>query len=89
MTREPVARAASGLSRRQPYPQSTVATITVNFPTDAEEELLRRFTVNRNYLEAVAGFVRTTYGRREKLYEGLRTTVEGHAGLPAHPARNR
>jgi hypothetical protein len=53
-----------------------VAKIEINLPTDAEEELLRRFTVNRNYLQAVAGFITTTYGRREKLYQGLRSAVE-------------
>ena len=51
--------------------------IEINLPTDDEEELLRRFTVNRNYLQAAAGFITTVYGRREKLYEGLRATVEG------------
>lgn len=50
--------------------------VTVNLPTDQEEELLRRFTVNRNYLHAVEGFLTTTYGRRDALYGGLRTTVE-------------
>jgi hypothetical protein len=53
-----------------------VVTTTVKFPTEEEEDLLRRFTVNRNYLQAVAGFITTTYGRREELYAGLRTTVE-------------
>jgi hypothetical protein len=51
--------------------------IDINLPTDDEEELLRRFTVNRNYLQAAAGFITTVCGQREKLYEGLRTTVEG------------
>lgn len=50
--------------------------IEINLPTDEEQDLLRRFTVNRNYLQAVAGFVTTSYGRREKLYEGLHATVE-------------
>jgi hypothetical protein len=54
-----------------------VPIITVNFPTDEEEDLLRRFTVNRNYLQAIAGFITTTYGRREQLYAGLKTSVEG------------
>jgi hypothetical protein len=53
-----------------------MALITVNLPTDEEEDLLRRFTVNRNYLQAVAGFITTTYGRRENLYAGLKRTVE-------------
>lgn len=50
--------------------------ITLNFPTDEEEELLRRFTVNRNYLQALAGFITATYGQRETLYAGLKTVVE-------------
>lgn len=53
-----------------------MVTISLKLPTDEEEALLRRFTVNRNYLQAVAGFITTTYGRREKLYTGLRATVE-------------
>lgn len=53
-----------------------MVTTTLKFPTDEEKDLLRRFTVNRNYLQAAAGFITTTYGRREKLYAGLRTTVE-------------
>lgn len=54
----------------------SMATITVRFPTDEEEDLLRRFIVNRNYLQAVSSFITTTYGKREKLYRGLRATVE-------------
>jgi hypothetical protein len=34
-----------------------VVTINLKLPTDEEEDLLRRFTVNRNYLQAVAGFI--------------------------------
>jgi hypothetical protein len=49
--------------------------VTINFPSEGEEELLRRFTVNRNYLQATAGFITTTYGKREKLYAGLRSTM--------------
>jgi len=48
----------------------------VHFPTSEEEDLGRRFTVNRNYLQAVSGFITTEYGRREKLYAGLRTKLE-------------
>ncbi|MBJ7331452.1 MAG: hypothetical protein JHC95_16285 [Solirubrobacteraceae bacterium] len=58
-----------------------MAVITVTFPTDEEEDLQRRFTVNKNYLQAVSGFITTTYGRREKLYAGLRATVEA---MPQH-----
>ena len=50
--------------------------ITVKLPTDEEEDLQRRFTVNKNYLQAVSGFITTTYGRRELLYSGLRTAME-------------
>lgn len=60
--------------------------ITVHFPTDEEEDLLRRFTVNRNYLQAIAGFITTTYGRHEKLYSGLKSTVEG---LPQYQKINK
>ncbi len=55
---------------------SGMVVITVSLPTDEEEDLLRRFTVNRNYLQALAGFITTTYGRRENLYAGLKATVE-------------
>lgn len=55
--------------------------ITFDFPTPEEEELTRRFTVNRHYLQAVAGFITTTYGRREKLYSGLRAAVQA---MPQH-----
>ena len=68
-----------------------MAQITVKLPTDEEEDLLRRFMVNRNYLQAVREFISTTYGRREKLYDGLRAAVgampqyqkiqRGHADL--------
>jgi hypothetical protein len=51
-------------------------TITVSLPTDEELELQRRFTVNKNYLQAVSGFMTTTYGQREKLYAGLRAAME-------------
>lgn len=54
--------------------------INFKFPTDEEEDLLRRFTVNRNYLQAARGFMTTTYGRRELLYAGLRATVEATPG---------
>lgn len=48
-----------------------MAKITINFPSAEEEELIRRFTVNRNYLHALAGFVTTTYGRPKRFYPGL------------------
>jgi hypothetical protein len=53
-----------------------VALITVKLPTEEELELQRRFTVNKNYLQAISGFLTTTYGRREKLYAGLRATLQ-------------
>ncbi len=53
--------------------------IEINLPTNEEEDLLRRFTVNRNYLQAIAGFITTIYGRQEQLYVGLRATVEAMA----------
>jgi hypothetical protein len=53
--------------------------VTITFPTAEEEDLLRRFTVNKNYLQALQHFLTTTYGEREKLYLGL------SAGLRAHP----
>ena len=65
----------SNQERPRAYP-GAVAQITVKLPSDEEEDLLRRFTVNRNYLQAVRGFISTTYGRREKLYDGLRAAVE-------------
>jgi hypothetical protein len=50
--------------------------ITVRFPSGAEEDLVRRFTVNRNYLQAIAGFLTHRYGERERLYAGLRSTLD-------------
>jgi hypothetical protein len=52
-----------------------MAVVTLKLPTDEEEELLRRFTVNRHYLQAIAGFVTGTYGYRDQLYSGLKTTL--------------
>lgn len=52
--------------------------ITIAFPSQQEEDLLRRFTVNRNYLSAMAGYLRETYGRGPDLYTGLRQAVRGH-----------
>ncbi len=52
--------------------------ITVTAPTAEEEELIRRFTVNKNYLQALNAFLAFTYGRREKMYEGLRKAVDTH-----------
>ena len=55
-----------------------MAAITVTLPTDEEEELLRRFTVNRNYLRALEHFMTTTYGRQATLYSGLTRAIEAH-----------
>lgn len=55
-----------------------MTTITLNFPTDEEEELIRRFTVNKNYLQALSGFLRRTYGKGDLLYDGLKKTVDAH-----------
>lgn len=52
-----------------------IAIPDIRLPGDEELELHRRFTVNRNYLQAISGFVRTKYGRGEKLYEGLLAAV--------------
>lgn len=55
-----------------------VAVLTIKLPTDEEEELLRRFTVNKNYLAGIAGFLTSTYGRRAEMYTGLKATIEAH-----------
>lgn len=62
--------------RAGPYPRVPLPIVTLSFPSDEESELLRRFTVNRHYLQALASFLTATYGRREKLYERLKETVE-------------
>jgi len=53
-----------------------MAVVSLKLPTDEEEELLRRFTVNRNYLQAIAGFLIATYGTQQQLYAGLKKTLE-------------
>jgi hypothetical protein len=55
-----------------------MAVITVTFPTDEEQDLVRRFTVNRNYLQAIAGFLTSTYGIRQHLYSGLKKTLDSY-----------
>lgn len=52
--------------------------ITLDFPTAEEEELVRRFTVNRHYLQAIAAFLRHTYGKGERVFDGLQTAVAVH-----------
>jgi hypothetical protein len=54
-----------------------MAVTTATFPTD-EEELLRRFTVNRDYLQAIAGFLTDTYGHREQLYSALKKRLDSY-----------
>ena len=60
-----------------------MAHLSLKLPTEEEEELLRRFTVNKNYLQATSGFIRHTYGRRDAIYDGLTTAVD------AQPAYRR
>jgi hypothetical protein len=55
-----------------------VPTISLHIPTQHEEELLRRFTVNRNYLQALAAFTRYRYGGGTDLYPALQAEVSGH-----------
>jgi hypothetical protein len=50
--------------------------ITLRLPSAAEEDLHRRFTVNRHYLQALRQFLETTYGRSPHLHTTLRTSVE-------------
>lgn len=52
--------------------------VKLTFPTAEEEELLRRFTVNKNYLQALRGFLRHSYGRGDDIYPGLRDAVIAH-----------
>ena len=54
-------------------------TITLNLPSPEEEELIRRFTVNKNYLQALNNHLSRKYGRGDKLLTGLRSAVQGHA----------
>jgi hypothetical protein len=57
---------------------AVVPGIHITFPTEEEEDLLRRFTVNRNYLAGLAGFLGSTYGRGADLYGPLQTIVQVH-----------
>lgn len=52
-----------------------MTTITVYFPTAEEDDLIRRFTVNKNYLQAIALFLARTYGRGLPMYSGLQASV--------------
>ena len=52
-----------------------MTTVTLNFPTAKEEELTRRFTVNKNYLQAIALFLTRTYGRGAAMFGGLHAAV--------------
>ena len=53
-----------------------MAAITITFPSKAEEDLLRRFTVNRNYVAAMSGFLQGTYGEGLSMYAGLKAAAE-------------
>jgi len=55
-----------------------MAAITVNVPTLEEDELIKRFMVNKNYLQALRGFLIDTYGKSDSIYRGLRTVVVAH-----------
>lgn len=61
--------------------------ITIAFPTEAEEDLLRRFTVNRNYLAAMSAFLQETYGEGSSTYVGLKAAAEAHR--PFHTIQRR
>lgn len=50
--------------------------ITLRLPSDVEEDLHRRFTVNRHYLQALRQFLETTYGKGPHLHTTLRASVE-------------
>jgi hypothetical protein len=53
--------------------------IHLDLPSAEEEELIRRFTVNRHYLRAIAVFMSHTYGRGPKLFDGLQAVVSAHS----------
>lgn len=61
-------------ARADVYPKA-VAVITVNLPSAEEEELIRRFTVNKNYLHALNHFLAHEYGKQDKLYVGIKKAV--------------
>jgi hypothetical protein len=50
--------------------------IAIRLPTEAEEDLHRRFTVNRHYLQATRQFLETTYGKVPTRHSNLRVAVE-------------
>ncbi len=49
--------------------------IVIRFPTEEEEDLVRRFTVNKNYVQGLATFLSETYGQSDRLYAGLQTAI--------------
>ena len=56
-----------------------VPVITFDLPSDAEEELIRRFTVNRHYLMSMRNFLADRHGHTdEDRYAGLCALVRGH-----------
>lgn len=48
---------------------------TIRLPTATEEDLLRRFTVNRHYLQAMRRFFEATYGKGQDRHLQLRDAV--------------
>lgn len=50
----------------------------VEFPSEREEDLLRRFTVNRHYLVSFRHYLEGSFGRRADLYDGLQAAVHAH-----------
>lgn len=50
--------------------------IIVEFHTKEEEDLHRRFTVNRHYLKALRQFLEKRYGKGPNLHVGLREAVQ-------------
>lgn len=50
--------------------------VTLRLPSEAEEDLHRRFTVNRHYLQALRQFLEATYGKGPALHANLREAVQ-------------
>jgi hypothetical protein len=52
--------------------------ITFDLPDEREEDLLRRFAVNRHYLTSFHNYLVATFGADARLYDGLRSAVLAH-----------
>jgi hypothetical protein len=53
--------------------------LTITFPSDRDEDLVRQFKVTLNYLRDLALFLKHTYGgKNKKLYAGIAATVAAH-----------